>query len=140
MIGYDLDGVLCKGPFIPGDPYRVLTEEERNARRDELLNHFRTAPALFIAPEPDFIVITGKPDLPDFREATEMWLENHYQRKVKVFLHSGLDRSKDGIAEHKYKIIVQHGVTEFTDDSPHTVKYLRKRLNNVKINLYEGNK
>lgn len=124
MIGYDLDGVLAKGP--PGREKRWghMTGLERAAARQALVNHYARAESLYNPPEWGFIVITARKATDDVVNATETWLRREFGTRVKETHYLAMSRTVKHVREFKSQVINDYELTDYTEDNTSVLRGL----------------
>lgn len=141
IFGYDYDGVMCEPPYIPGNKFRTLTLEERLTRYEELVHHFRTAAPIIdlSSTTHPFIVISARPDTPEFRAASEEWLEKHHPGRWTLYMDRSTKevRDQEHVIQYKAGVINKCGITHYTEDNPHVCSGLAKLCPNTKVTVYE---
>ena len=148
-IGFDLDGVIADIDLFK---LRVIDSTDSKKWKDELTRWYYSArvyqlnPKDFMYEGDEIYIITSRGET--LEEIAKEWLEKNdvYFDKL-IFVHhdpgnhlgSSLEKWFEQMAQKKAVILERNDIEVYFEDTPSTVKYLRKLCPSIKVIQY-GNR
>ncbi|KKK42084.1 hypothetical protein LCGC14_2348890 [marine sediment metagenome] len=134
LVGYDLDGTLCKKSSID-KKWGYCNKAERRAFNAIREHHYKTAEILRTPLERRYYIITSRS--PKYAKITLQWLNKGGLEPVEIFFIDRA-RTRPNMIEYKSSKINELKLKKYYEDDPKIVKSLTRKCHNTEIILVES--
>ena len=135
-VAYDFDGVLAEAPPESAKAWRRMKGPERLERRAFLARWYLTAKGLYKPTEYGFHVITARSAWA--KETSLDWLMARFgDRMIGLHMLEGA-RNLENVVKFKARVLVEFGVTDYSEDNRAVVTALRKAVPTCRVWHYKG--
>jgi hypothetical protein len=134
LIGYDLDGVICRNSPKRKKPFFKQTGAERKEYQEERLIHFKNV-EVKLKPMEEFIIITAR-KLKE-KVVTLEWLKKNNLNPKEVYFLEGT-KTRENIIKYKAGVINKNKLEKYYDDDEKICKKLVKLCPNTIIENVKG--